>query len=84
MEIRVTDTGIGIKDEFKAKLFQPFEQADSGNSRSYGGTGIGLYISRNYAKAMGGNLKLESTSPTGTTFLLEIPLELPEPSMETD
>jgi len=76
--IYVRDTGIGIKDDFKSKLFQPFEQADKGDSRSKGGTGIGLYISRNYARAMGGDLKLESTGPRGTTFELKIPVNANE------
>jgi len=64
----VRDTGIGIAPEQQARLFQPFTQADSSTSRKYGGTGLGLVISRRLARLMQGDLTFESQSGRGTTF----------------
>ena len=63
------DTGIGIPKEQQGKLFQAFTQADSSTSRQYGGTGLGLVISRRLARLMGGDLTFESTPGAGTTFI---------------
>ncbi len=62
----VRDTGIGIPPEAQCRLFQPFEQADVSITRRFGGTGLGLYISRQIARAMGGDIVLESTVDVGT------------------
>ncbi len=64
----VRDQGIGISDAQKEKLFLPFEQADAGVSRFYGGTGLGLPIAKNIANAMGGDISVESTPGLGSVF----------------
>lgn len=75
--LRVRDTGIGISPDLQARLFQPFEQADSGTSRRFGGTGLGLAISRRLAGLMGGELRLHSAEGEGACFSLLLPRELP-------
>src|SRR5439155_349899 len=69
--VRVTDHGGGIDADERALLFQPFYQTPRG--RSYGGTGLGLHISRRIAEAHGGRLWLEDTVPGKTTFALALP-----------
>ena len=71
---RVIDTGIGMSEEQLARLFRPFEQADSSTTRSYGGTGLGLTISLDLARLMGGDLTVESRPDCGSSFLLQLPL----------
>lgn len=71
----ITDTGIGISEDQQRILFSPFQQADSSITRSFGGTGLGLVLSRNLAQALGGDLDLsKSTIQEGSTFLLTIPM----------
>ena len=65
---RVTDTGIGMSPDVIARLFRPFEQADSGTARRYGGSGLGLAISRTIVRAMGGDIAVESQPGQGSVF----------------
>ena len=69
---QIVDTGIGIKPEDQASLFEPFVQADSTSTRSFGGTGLGLAICRRLAHALGGDVSVESTYGKGSTFTLTI------------
>jgi signal transduction histidine kinase/CheY-like chemotaxis protein len=69
IQITVTDTGIGISPEQQARLFQPFTQAESGTSRNFGGTGLGLIISKNIVEMMGGKIWIESEVGKGSSFI---------------
>jgi signal transduction histidine kinase len=81
LRIRVIDSGIGIEPASQDKLFSPFAQADMALSRKYGGTGLGLALSRKIARALGGELMIESSLPgQGSTFALWVPIEIPEMS----
>jgi CheY-like chemotaxis protein len=66
--VSVSDSGIGISEEQKARLFASFEQAEAGISRKYGGTGLGLVISKNIVEMMGGGMWVESELGKGSTF----------------
>ncbi|WP_051092080.1 response regulator [Colwellia piezophila] len=70
----IEDTGIGMKSEHQRKLFKSFSQADSSVTRKYGGSGLGLIISRNLVSLMGGTIEVESTYQQGSTFSFEIKL----------
>jgi PAS domain S-box-containing protein len=77
--VDVADTGIGITQEQAARLFQPFAQADSGMSRRFGGTGLGLTISRRLAKMLGGDVVLlRSEQGVGSTFRVRVRAEVGE------
>ena len=78
----VTDTGIGIPDEKKKLLFRAFSQVDDSHSRSYGGTGLGLVISREIAELMGGTISFESEEGVGSTFSYNMPMR--EAGLESD
>lgn len=72
----VQDSGVGISPEAQEKLFKPFSQGDSSTSRKFGGTGLGLVISQNLARLMGGEITFVSQPGLGTTFTLQVPFEL--------
>ncbi len=75
----VKDNGIGMSEEFQKKLFKPFSQEDDRGARTqYKGTGLGMAIAKEYVEMMGGNITVESQKGVGTTFTVEIPLELTE------
>ncbi len=70
----VVDTGIGIAEEDMPHLFEKFYRVDSSDTREIGGTGLGLYIAKQFIEAMGGTLQVESRLGAGSTFLIKLPL----------
>ena len=80
LRIKVADTGIGLTEEQRERLFQPFVQADSTTTRRFGGTGLGLSIVRRLAEAMGGSVAVESAPGVGSTFSVTVTLEPVEPA----
>ncbi|MBF8661268.1 response regulator [Pseudomonas putida] len=85
VRLEVRDTGIGIPEDAQARIFQPFTQAGAGITRQYGGTGLGLALTRNLCKAMHGHLHIRSQPGFGSRFTAELPLnayakaDAPEP-----
>ena len=71
----VSDTGIGISQENIAKIFKPFQQADSSTTREHGGTGLGLTISKRFCELLGGSIRAESDPGKGTRFIVKLPVK---------
>lgn len=81
----VSDTGIGMSAEVVDKIFQPFEQADASISSRYGGTGLGMTITKNLVMLMNGKMRIESTPGVGTSCIVELPFQRgPEDISEPD
>ena len=72
LSIKVADSGIGLSDEQRSRLFQPFVQADSSTTRRFGGTGLGLSIVRRLAEAMQGGVEVLSEPDRGSTFIVTV------------
>jgi Amt family ammonium transporter len=78
----VSDTGIGMTSEQMENLFQEFTQADASTTRKYGGTGLGLTISRRFCHMMGGEIEVESEPGRGSTFTVWLPTQVLEPKVD--
>jgi signal transduction histidine kinase len=76
----ISDTGIGMTPEQLARLFQAFTQADASTSKKYGGTGLGLALSRKFCQMMGGDITVTSEHGRGSTFTVRLPVAVSEAS----
>ncbi len=74
---RIHDSGIGLNEEQKSKLFEPFTQADASTTRKYGGTGLGLAITQHFARLLGGDVDVDSVLGEGSTFIVRLPVQAP-------
>ncbi|MBE8950450.1 MAG: response regulator [Quinella sp. 3Q1] len=70
----VKDTGVGIDKDYLPKIFEPFSQEDSGNSNAYGGTGLGMAITKNIVETMNGNISVKSEKDVGSEFTVNVTL----------
>src|SRR3989440_330385 len=80
---RVNDTGIGMTPEQQDRVFEAFSQADASTARDFGGTGLGLTITKTFCRMMGGDVALTSKPGEGTTFIIRLPTEVREPEAES-
>ena len=83
LTVNVSDTGIGISEEARRRIFEAFGQADASTTRKYGGTGLGLSISQALVSLMGGRMDVHSVEGKGTEFIFTIHLKVPPQDVET-
>ena len=83
MTFRVRDTGIGMTEAQMGRIFEAFSQADSSISRKYGGTGLGLALTKQFCEMLGGNIQVESSIGCGSTFTIELPCAPPKSRART-
>ncbi len=76
LSLAISDTGIGIPDYAVENIFTPFSQVDNSTSRQYGGTGMGLFISKKFVDLMQGSINVHSQEGLGSTFFIKLPLEV--------
>ena len=76
IRLAVTDTGLGIQPDKIETIFEEFTQAESSTTRDYGGTGLGLSLTRELSRMMGGDISVESTPGVGSTFVMELPADV--------
>jgi signal transduction histidine kinase/DNA-binding response OmpR family regulator len=76
-DINITDTGIGMTSEQLSRVFEPFSQADTSTTRRYGGTGLGLTITKRFCEMLGGDIHASSEPGVGSTFAIHLPARIP-------
>ncbi len=76
LQLRITDSGIGMTQEQQQNLFKPFAQGDSSMTKTYGGTGLGLAITKRLVEALGGHIRFDSISGQGSTFHVGLPVRV--------
>jgi signal transduction histidine kinase len=76
LELRVSDSGVGIASDALPVIFNKFQQADSTGTREFGGMGLGLYIVKRFAEFLGGTVQVQSQLGLGSTFTVTLPIEL--------
>jgi signal transduction histidine kinase/CheY-like chemotaxis protein len=81
---RVSDTGIGMTPEQRSKLFLAFSQADASTTRRFGGTGLGLALTRRFCQLLGGDITVESELGAGSTFTIDLPANAPDEAPARD
>ncbi|HEX3896682.1 MAG TPA: ATP-binding protein [Rudaea sp.] len=84
LRFSVRDTGVGISQEAQARIFNAFEQADSSQSRRFGGTGLGTTIAKALAERLGGQIGLESNEGQGSHFWVDLPFSVPESAEDAE
>jgi signal transduction histidine kinase/DNA-binding response OmpR family regulator/HAMP domain-containing protein len=83
VQIKISDTGIGMSGEQLGRLFQAFTQADASTTKKFGGTGLGLAITRHFCRLLGGDITVTSQAGEGSTFTIVLPDQVAEPDLST-